>query len=76
MNQTTGSASHASLCEISKGILGVTLILFLHRLSLSFRCLVKDYEQRPLVCELLSHPFIKQVNFYADEVRTDFASIC
>ena len=34
-----------------------------------FRCLVKDFEQRPLVCELLSHPFIKQVNFYADEVR-------
>ena len=26
-----------------------------------FRCLVKDYEQRPYVWDLLEHPFVKQV---------------
>ena len=29
--------------------------------SFIFRCLIKDYEHRPLSSELLNHPFIKQV---------------
>lgn len=74
-----------STCQAVSLFLGVKCIfyfflsfsfLFFHSLTLSlstffsFRCLIKDYEQRPMVCQLLCHPFIKQVNYYSDEVKT------
>ncbi|XP_015784423.1 myosin-IIIb isoform X3 [Tetranychus urticae] len=38
-------------------------------------CLVKDYEQRPQMCELLLHPFIAQVDRKHDELAMELRNL-
>ncbi|CAN8028867.1 unnamed protein product [Ixodes persulcatus] len=43
--------------------------------SIDCRCLVKDYEKRPLMSDLMSHKFIQQVPKHPEEIRQELVRI-